>query len=110
MKALKSGSVSQADVDRAKSQLKVTIFSELGTSSGRFEDLVAQALRGEIQGKSELIAAIDAISVSDVNAVSKFYSFRKCQYLFLLFSKFDFMCLQFIRLQLFLGGEKSCIR
>lgn len=43
---------------------------ELGSSSGRFEDLVAQALRGEIQGKSELIAAIDAISVADVNAVS----------------------------------------
>lgn len=42
----------------------------MGSSSGRFEDLVAQALRGEIQGKSELIAAIDAISVADVNAVS----------------------------------------
>lgn len=70
MKALKSGSVSQSDVDRAKNQLKVSILEELGSSSGRFEDLVAQALRGEIQGKSELIAAIDAISVADVNAVS----------------------------------------
>lgn len=70
MKALKSGSVSQADVDRAKAQLKVTILEQLGTSSGRFDDLVAQTVRGEIQGKSELVAAIDAITVADVNAVS----------------------------------------
>lgn len=70
MKALKSGSVSQADVDRAKAQLKVNVLEELQSSNGRFSDLVAQALRGEISGKSELIAAIDAVSVADVNAVS----------------------------------------
>ncbi|XP_031617093.1 cytochrome b-c1 complex subunit 2, mitochondrial [Contarinia nasturtii] len=71
VKALKSGSVSQGDVDRAKAQLKVNIFEQLGTSTGRFEDLVAQAVRGEISGKSELIAAVDAISVADVNAAAK---------------------------------------
>lgn len=74
MKALKSGSVSQSDVDRAKAQLKVSVLEDLGSSSGRFDDLVAQSLRGEIQGKSELVAAIDAISVADVNAVSFFFS------------------------------------
>lgn len=68
---MKQGSVSQGDVDRAKAQLKVAILEQLGTSSGRFEDLVSQALRGEISGKSELIAAIDAVSVADVNAVSE---------------------------------------
>lgn len=68
---MNSGSVSQGDVDRAKAQLKVAILEQLNTSSGRFEDLVAQALRGEISGKSELIAAIDAVSVADVNAVSE---------------------------------------
>lgn len=67
---MKSGSVSQGDVDRAKAQLKVAILESLETSSGRFDDLVAQAIRGEVQGKSELVAAIDAISVADVNAVS----------------------------------------
>lgn len=67
---MKQGSVSQGDVDRAKAQLKVAILEQLETSSGRFDDLVAQALRGEVQGKSELVAAIDAISVADVNAVS----------------------------------------
>jgi len=71
VKALKSGSVSQGDVDRAKAQLKVNILEELQSSTGRFDDLVAQALRGEISGKSELIAAIDAISVADVNAAAK---------------------------------------
>lgn len=75
---MKSGSVSQGDVDRAKAQLKVTILEQLGTSSGRFEDLVAQAQRGAIQGKSELIAAIDAVSVADVNAVSVFVMFVLC--------------------------------
>lgn len=74
MKALKSGSVSQGDVDRAKAQLKVNVLEELQSSSGRFDDLVAQSLRGEISGKSELIAAIDAVSVADVNAVS--YKFK----------------------------------
>lgn len=62
--------MSQGDVDRAKTQLKVNILDELYTSSGRFDDLVAQTLRGQVHGKSELIAAIDAVSVADVNAVS----------------------------------------
>lgn len=71
MKALKQGSVSQSDVDRAKAQLKVSVLEELGTSSGRFADLVTQAVQGnQIHGKSELAAAIDSITVADVNAVS----------------------------------------
>lgn len=77
MKALKSGSVSQGEVDRAKAQLKFNVLSELNTPSGRFDDLVAQALRGQIYGKSELIAAIDAVSVAEVNAVSIVFSLEK---------------------------------
>lgn len=70
VKALKSGSVSQGDVDRAKAQLKCNVLKELATPTGRFNDLVAQALNGKINGKSEITAAIDAVSVADVNAVS----------------------------------------
>lgn len=83
VKALKSGSVSQSDVDRAKAQLKCNVLLELATPNGRFNDLVAQALNGQIYGKSELTAAIDAVSVADVNAVSVVvYS--------ILFYQFDF--------------------
>lgn len=71
MKALKQGSVSQSDVERAKAQLKVSVLEELGTTSGRFADLLTQAVQGsQFQGKSDLAAAIDSISVADVNAVS----------------------------------------
>lgn len=70
MKALKSGSVSQGDVDRAKTQLKSDVLKELSTPRGRFNNLVATALIGQIYGKSELAAAIDGVSVADVNAVS----------------------------------------
>lgn len=70
MKALKSGSVSQGDVDRAKAQLKAKVLRDLATPQGRFNDIVANALSGQIHGKDELIGAIDAASVSEVNAVS----------------------------------------
>lgn len=67
VKALKSGSVAQNDVDRAKSQLRVAFLKNNDTSSGRFENLHSQILRG---GESQdILAAINQISVADVNAV-----------------------------------------
>lgn len=73
VKALKSGSVSSADVTRAKEQLKVTILESLNTKAGLAADLTVQAvLTGQVQNANELVAAIDAITVSDVNAVSIF--------------------------------------
>lgn len=98
VKALKLGSVSQSDVDRAKAQLKVSVLEELGSSSGRFDDLVAQALRGEIQGKSELVAAIDGISVADVNAVSSNIITHSLD-------SYKINC----AILNFAGGEESCI-
>lgn len=70
MKALKSGSVAQGDVDRAKSQLKKNVLNELSTPEGRFNDVVANALNGKIHGKDELLSTIDSVSVAEVNAVS----------------------------------------
>lgn len=70
MKALKSGSVSQNDVDVAKAALKIAVDDRSASSAARYSDLISQVASGQVQGKSELIAAIDGISVADVNAVS----------------------------------------
>lgn len=66
---MKSGSVSQGDVDVAKTILKATVAEELATSAGRFSNLLSQVSTGQILGKSEILAAIDGVSVADVNAV-----------------------------------------
>jgi len=72
VKALKSGSVSSADVIRGKEQLKAAVLGELDTSAGLAEDIVQQAaLSGKVQSSSELVAAIDALTVADVNAAAK---------------------------------------
>lgn len=62
--------MSQSDVDRAKVQLKGKVLNELSTPKGRFNDIVANALSGQIHGKDELINAIDGVSIAEVNAVS----------------------------------------
>lgn len=91
--------MSQGDVDRAKAQLKCNVLKELATPTGRFNDLVAQALNGQINGKSELAAAIDAVSVADVNAVSVVLIIN------LISTKMKvFSC------TILSGGEKGCIR
>lgn len=73
VKALKSGSVSQNDVDRAKSQLRVAYLKNNDTSSGRFEGLHSQILRGG--DSQDTLDAINQISVADVNAVSNRFSY-----------------------------------
>lgn len=68
--ALKSGSVSQGDVDQAKSTLLVAYLKHTDASTGRFESLHAQILRGGESG--DITAAINSITVADVNAVRIF--------------------------------------
>lgn len=96
--------MSQGDVDRAKVQLKGKVLNELSTPKGRFNDIVANALSGQIHGKDELINAIDGVSIAEVNAVSV------CVKLLIHLTENlilnHFFCL-YVHL---LGGEKGCIR
>lgn len=72
VKALKSGSVSDADVARGKAQLKVDVLSKLENDASLVEDLGQQgALFKSIQNKSAILSAIDGLSASDVNAVAR---------------------------------------
>lgn len=59
--------MSQADVDQAKSTLLVAYLKHNDTASGRFDNLHSQILRGGESG--DIIAAINSITVADVNAV-----------------------------------------
>lgn len=70
VKALKQGSVSQGDVTRAKEQLKAAVLSELDSNGRLVSDIGQQAvLLGQVQSATQLAAAIDGVSVADVNAV-----------------------------------------
>jgi ubiquinol-cytochrome c reductase core subunit 2 len=72
VKALKQGSVSNADVTRAKEQLKATYLSEYDTDSGILSDIGQQALlAGSVTSPSGVISLLDSISSSDVNAAAK---------------------------------------
>lgn len=82
--------------------MKVTVLEALATSTGRFADLTAQAISGQLQSKSELIAAIDGVTVADVNAVSALKSFSS-----LLPGTTTFNQISFI-ISSNTGGEKSC--
>lgn len=71
VKALKQGSVSNADVARGKAQLKAAVLHELDSGARLVSDLGAQAaLLGRAQSAAQIVAAIDGISDADVNAVS----------------------------------------
>lgn len=71
VKALKQGSVSNADLTRAKEQLKAAVLHELDAGSRLVSDIGAQAvLLGNVQSAAQIVAAIDAVSDADVNAVS----------------------------------------
>lgn len=76
MKALKAGSVSQADVIRAKQQLKIVALADLTSNAGLLTNIQSQALlTGQVQSAAQILAAIEAVTVSDVNAVSfEFFS------------------------------------
>lgn len=68
---MKQGSVSSADVTKGKEQLKASYLSTYDTDSGLISDLGAQALyTGSVTSPSGVIAVLDSITPSDVNAVS----------------------------------------
>lgn len=63
--------MSNGDVARGKEQLKAAVLMELESDSSLVSDLGAQALLlGNAQSPAEIVGAIDAITASDVNAVS----------------------------------------
>lgn len=62
--------MSQGDVTRAKEQLKAAVLSELDSGSRLVSDIGQQAvLLGQVHSASQLVAAIEGVSVADVNAV-----------------------------------------
>lgn len=64
--------MSNSDVTRAKEQLKSVYLSEYDTDSGILSDIGAQAaLTGGVISPSAVIAALDSITSTDVNAVSR---------------------------------------
>lgn len=76
LNALKSGTVSAADVTRGKAQLKAATLAQWQCPSGTLAAIRAQALlTGQVSNGSELAAAIDAITPADVTAVSLIYRF-----------------------------------
>lgn len=63
--------MSSNDVARAKEQLKIQTLECLGTTASLVAGLGHQAaLTGTALSVADVIAAIDAVSVNDVNAVS----------------------------------------
>jgi len=72
VKALKQGSVSNSDVTKAKEQLKAAYLSAYDTDSGLISDIGAQALyAGSVTSPSGVIALLDSVTSSDVNAAAK---------------------------------------
>jgi predicted Zn-dependent peptidase len=68
---LRSLSVSDADVKRAKNQLKAQLLLETETGSGLTESLGLEAvLRGSVAPISQVISLVDGVTTSDVSAVS----------------------------------------
>ncbi|KAG5896064.1 hypothetical protein JTB14_011059 [Gonioctena quinquepunctata] len=72
VKLLKSGSVSDEDVNRGKNQLKTSLLLEAESGSNAVRDIATQAvLTGSPQSAAQLIAAVDSISTSDVRDALK---------------------------------------
>lgn len=71
LQALKSANVSAADLTRGKEQLKRAVLESVETQSTLLGEIQAQSLlTGNVVAARDLIAAIDGVSASDVNAVS----------------------------------------
>lgn len=71
LKALRSATVTDADVSRAKAQLKACYLDVLDQDAGMAEYLrVNGAMAKAVPKASEVAAAIDGVSAADVNAVS----------------------------------------
>lgn len=107
---MKSGSVSQGDVDVAKTTLKATVAEQLATSAGRFSNLLTQAGTKQILGKSEIFAAIDGVSVADVNAVRNIQIRSRLKQIFSLSHFFPPHFSNIYVPILFSGRQKSSVR
>ncbi len=61
----------QAEVDRAKAQLKAGLMMSLESSASRAEQIARQILlHGRLLATSEIVACVDRVSASDVQAVA----------------------------------------
>lgn len=68
---MKQGSVSNADLTRAKEQVKAAWLTELETESSLISDIGVQALFvGSVVSSSAVSSHVDAITAADVNSVS----------------------------------------
>ncbi|XP_070982022.1 cytochrome b-c1 complex subunit 2, mitochondrial-like isoform X3 [Oncorhynchus clarkii lewisi] len=74
-----TGGVSEADLTRAKTQLKAEYLMSLESSEGLLDAMGSQALSGAVYHSPEAIAQkIDSVSATDVaNAANKFVSGKK---------------------------------
>lgn len=68
---MRSGSFSSESIARAKNQLKAAVLMSLESGDSFVSDMGLQALlTGTVKSAPVIAAAIDAVSVSDVTAVS----------------------------------------
>lgn len=66
------GGITDADVQRAKNQLKASMLMETENSGLMLEDLAVQAvLSGQVLTAADITAVIDAVTIADVQAVAK---------------------------------------
>lgn len=72
VRSLRSLSVTDTEVQRAKAQLKAAALLEVESSSGLLEAIgLESVLRGSVTPVAQLISLIDGISTSDVSTVSR---------------------------------------
>lgn len=72
LKALRSAKVTDEDLSRAKSQLKACYMDIVDSDAGMLEFLrINGSMAKEVPKVSDIAAAIDAVSASDVNAVRR---------------------------------------
>lgn len=70
MKALKAGNVSSGDLARGKELLKAAVLVKNNTDEGLIAELGHQcAVHGGAINTTDAVAAIDALTSADVNAV-----------------------------------------
>ena len=75
-KWLKSASVSDSDVARAKNELKISMLSEISNTAQMHENMAMQmVMTGKITPTMSLVAEVEKISSSDVNNVNEKYFF-----------------------------------
>ncbi|XP_062137274.1 cytochrome b-c1 complex subunit 2, mitochondrial [Drosophila sulfurigaster albostrigata] len=72
VRALKSGSISEKDVQRGKAALKASVVTKYSSDSGLIKEIGRQAaLNRTVLEADALVAAIDGISVQQVQAAAK---------------------------------------